>query len=181
MANVNKVIDCSVWSDQYQIIRRGRSEAFAPAPMRKSLPKFADYATAISNDMPEAGGGGASAGAEGVGADAPAAASDDDGGDGDGDPDPERPHHPSPSHSPPSPSPRGHQHRNVSAPPDGLLWSMPKLVAAIGISRAGIYTRIEAGNFPPPLKIGRSSRWLASEIHAWVNAQACARPLKTAR
>ena len=54
----------------------------------KALPKFQDYATTISNDMPEAGGGGASA--EAVTGEAPSASSDDDGGDGDGDPDPAR-------------------------------------------------------------------------------------------
>jgi predicted DNA-binding transcriptional regulator AlpA len=38
---------------------------------------------------------------------------------------------------------------------------------------------IQAGKFPQPLKLGRSSRWLAAEIQAWVNAQAEARSPKT--
>lgn len=136
----------------------------------KALPKFQDYAATISNDMPEAGGGGASA--EGVTGEAPSPSSDDDdGGDGDGDPDPaRRKRHPSPSGT----------HRNVTATADALLWTLPTLCQRIGLGRSNIYQQIQAGKFPEPLKIGRSSRWLASEVHAWVNAQACARSPKTA-
>jgi predicted DNA-binding transcriptional regulator AlpA len=162
--SVNKVIDMgSYYSLVSQVISR-RAETERP---RKALPKFQDYATSISNDMPEAGGGGASA--EGMTTDTPSASGDDDdGGDGDGDPDPER------RKRNPSPSPSG-QHRNVTATADGLLWSLPTLKNAIGLSRSNIYQQIQAGKFPAPLKIGRSSRWLASEIHAWVNTQAQAR------
>lgn len=183
MANVNKVIIVGGMIERScRYLPSGEFiEGLVATSLRRRLPDFADYTTSITNDMPDAGGGGASA--EGVTTDAPAAAGDDDdGGDGDGDPDPERLHHPSPSLSSPSlsfPSPSGH-HRNVTATADGLLWSMPTLVANVGICRAGIYQRIQAGNFPPPLKIGRSSRWLASEIHAWVHAHACARSPKTA-
>lgn len=60
-----------------------------------------------------------------------------------------------------------------------LLLDMPTLRQRIGLCRSNIYQQIHAGKFPEPVKIGRSSRWLASEIHAWVNAQACARSPKT--
>lgn len=138
---------------------------------KKVLPKFQDYAGSISNDMPEAGGGGASA--VGATTDTPSASGDDDdGGDGgDGDPDTERrKRHPSPSG----------QHRNVTATADALLLSLPTLCQRIGLCRSNIYQQIQAGKFPEPVKIGRSSRWLASEIHAWVHTQACARSPKTA-
>lgn len=130
-------------------------------------PKFQEYAS-ISNDMPEVGGGEAG--------EAPSASSDDDdGGDGDGDPDPERrKRYPSPSTSPSG------THRNVTATADALLWSLPTLCQRIGLSRSNIYQQIQAGKFPEPLKLGRSSRWLASEIHAWVHTQACARSPKSA-
>lgn len=121
--------------------------------------------TTISNDMPEVGGGEAG--------ETPSASGDDDGGDGDGDPDPER------RKRHPTPSPSG-THRNVTATADSLLWSLPTLKNAIGLSRSNIYQQIQAGKFPAPLKIGRSSRWLASEIQAWVNAQTSARSPKTA-
>jgi predicted DNA-binding transcriptional regulator AlpA len=61
-----------------------------------------------------------------------------------------------------------------------LLWTMPTLSKRIGLSRSNIYQQIQCGKFPEPVKIGRSSRWLAAEIEAWVNAQACARSPKTA-
>lgn len=120
--------------------------------------------TSISNDMPEVGGGEAG--------NAPSASGDDeDGGDGDGDPDPARQkRHPSQSGT----------HRIVTASADALLWSLPTLCQRIGLSRSNIYQQIQAGKFPEPLKLGRSSRWLASEVHAWVHTQACARSPKTA-
>jgi prophage regulatory protein len=65
-------------------------------------------------------------------------------------------------------------------PTDALLWTMPTLSKRIGLSRSNIYQQIQDGKFPEPVKIGRSSRWLAAEIHAWVIAQACARSPKTA-
>lgn len=124
----------------------------------------------VTNDMPEAGGGGASA--KDIPAESPSE-SDSESGDGDGDPDPER------RKRHPYPAPSG-THRNVTATPDALLWSLPTLCERIGLSRSKIYQQIQAGKFPEPLKLGRSSRWLASEIHAWVHTQACARSPKTA-
>lgn len=63
---------------------------------------------------------------------------------------------------------------------DALLWTLPTLCQRIGLSRSNIYQQIQSGKFPKPVKLGRSSRWLASEIHAWVNTQACARSPKSA-
>jgi predicted DNA-binding transcriptional regulator AlpA len=119
----------------------------------------------ITNDMPEIGG---------IEADNTQSASgdDDDGGDGDGDPDPERRKHPQASSSV--------TYRIVTETADALLWSLPTLCQRIGLSRSNIYQQIQAGKFPEPLKLGRSSRWLASEIHAWVHTQACARSPKRA-
>jgi predicted DNA-binding transcriptional regulator AlpA len=165
---VNKVIDTGSYSSMHDSFLKYYSQVID----RRSNPELVKKGlTKISNDMPEAGGGGASA--EGVTNDSTNASNDDDGGDGDGDPDPER------RKRNPPPSSSG-KHRNVTATADGLLWSLPTLKNAIGLSRSNIYQQIQAGKFPAPLKIGRSSRWLASEIHAWVNTQACARSSKTA-
>ena len=60
-----------------------------------------------------------------------------------------------------------------------LLWTMPTLSKRIGLSRSNIYQKIQEGSFPPPLKLGRSVRWLPADIHEWVNTQASARSLKT--
>ncbi|MGY5958063.1 AlpA family transcriptional regulator [Kosakonia sp. BK9b] len=37
-----------------------------------------------------------------------------------------------------------------------------------GLSDKWFYKLISLGEFPKPIKLGRSSRWLKSEIEAWV-------------
>ena len=37
-----------------------------------------------------------------------------------------------------------------------------------GFKKSSVYSFIEAGDFPKPIKIGRSSRWPSSEISDWV-------------
>lgn len=37
-----------------------------------------------------------------------------------------------------------------------------------GLSDKWFYKLISLGEFPKPIKLGRSSRWLQSEIEAWV-------------
>lgn len=109
----------------------------------------------ISNDMPESGGGGASAGVT----DGPdvAASDDDDGGDGDGEP----ARRPRSKKSPPS-------------FPPALLGFAP-LSHYVGFGRSRIYQLIGAGEFPPPLKVGKSSRWVRAEIDTWLSKQIAAR------
>lgn len=103
----------------------------------------------ISNDMPECGGG-ESTGVDG----APAAASDDDGGDDDGEPARRRPHS---------------QKLPPSFPP-ALLGFAP-LSHYVSFGRSRIYQLIAAGEFPQPIKVGKSSRWLKAEIDAWIASQ----------
>jgi prophage regulatory protein len=62
-----------------------------------------------------------------------------------------------------------------------LLWTLPTLRKQIGMSRSSIYQQIQAGVFPQPVKLGRSSRWLAAEIQAWVQAKAENRATQKAR
>ena len=45
----------------------------------------------------------------------------------------------------------------------------------VGIGKSQLYRLIGAGDFPAPVKIRRSSRWLSSEVHAWIHAQASLR------
>ena len=104
----------------------------------------------ISNDMPEAGGGGESA------AGAPeVAASDDDDGDGDGDPDSDRRSRPRSKSSHPS------------FPP--ALLAFEPLSDYVSFGRSHIYQLIAAGEFPKPIKVGKSSRWVKAEIDAWIS------------
>lgn len=62
---------------------------------------------------------------------------------------------------------------------DSLL-PFPEVQAATGLSRSTIYEKISQGAFPPPIKIGRASRWSMIELQAWMEslrmAQARRRP-----
>ena len=41
----------------------------------------------------------------------------------------------------------------------------------VGLGRSAIYRAMRAGEFPAPLRVGRSSvRWSLSEIEAWISA-----------
>lgn len=46
----------------------------------------------------------------------------------------------------------------------------------VSLSRTTIYEFVKAGSFPAPVKTGRGSRWLSSEVSAWISARAAARP-----
>ena len=46
----------------------------------------------------------------------------------------------------------------------------PAVKAAVGLSRATIYEKISKGAFPAPIKLGRASRWSATEIAKWMEA-----------
>ena len=53
--------------------------------------------------------------------------------------------------------------------PDKLI-PVSTLVEMLQRSRASIYRDIASGEFPKPLKLGSSSRWLVSEIAAYIEA-----------
>ena len=127
----------------------------------------------VSSGFPEQGGGGAAAlshapatgltAAEAEASDcsggegAPeVAASDDDDGDGDGDPDSDRRRPRSKSSHP-------------SFPP--ALLAFEPLSHYVSFGRSRIYQLIAAGEFPQPIKVGKSSRWVKAEIDAWINKQ----------
>lgn len=55
------------------------------------------------------------------------------------------------------------------------LLSFNPLANYVSMGRSRIYALINEGDFPPPIKIGKSSRWLKSEIDSWITAQAAAR------
>ena len=86
-----------------------------------------------------------------------AAASDDDDGDGDGDPDSDR-RRPRSSTS------------HLSFPP--ALLAFEPLSHYVSLGRSRIYQLIAADEFPKPIKIGKSSRWVKAEIDAWISKQA---------
>jgi len=113
--------------------------------------------TTISDGAPDCGGGASVLAAPG----APVAASDDEG----GDPDPE-----------PEPHRRAHRYTQRTHDPRGArLLPLSRVTADTSLPRSSIYALIQKGAFPPPLKIGRSSRWLADEIDAWLSERVASR------
>jgi predicted DNA-binding transcriptional regulator AlpA len=55
------------------------------------------------------------------------------------------------------------------------LFTFSILAAYVTMGRSRIYGLIDEGKFPPPIKIGRSSRWLKSEVDYWIHSQVLAR------
>ncbi len=52
------------------------------------------------------------------------------------------------------------------------LLKRPQVEALTGLSRSGIYNRIQCGTFPRPVKLGaRAVVWPQSEIAAWIEAR----------
>ncbi len=58
---------------------------------------------------------------------------------------------------------------------ESALFTFEVLSHYIYMGRSRIYALIDEGDLPPPIKIGRSSRWLKSEIDSWIAKQAAAR------
>jgi predicted DNA-binding transcriptional regulator AlpA len=110
----------------------------------------------VFKDLPESGGGGASTGKT-SGADVVATDDDDDG--GDNDPDPDRP------------GPR--KKTKPSFYP--ALFTFAFLSHYVGFGRSRIYVLIQQGKFPPPIKVGKSSRWVKTEVDAWLKSHQAAR------
>ena len=48
---------------------------------------------------------------------------------------------------------------------------MKFLTQFTGLTDKWFYKLIQEGEFPKPIKLGRSSRWLKSEVEAWVQAR----------
>lgn len=56
------------------------------------------------------------------------------------------------------------------------LIPLPVVVYMTGLSRAEIYRRMDrnaanGGSFPRPVKFGRVSRWVHSEVSDWIECQ----------
>ncbi len=51
------------------------------------------------------------------------------------------------------------------------LIRLPKVQEIVPYSRSTIYSLIARGEFPPPVKLGRASAWLKSEVLDWVEGR----------
>ena len=63
---------------------------------------------------------------------------------------------------------------------DDVFVAFPSVKAKTGLSRSTIYAKIGAGTFPPPIKLGRASRWSIAEIREWMAAQRAERDARAA-
>jgi prophage regulatory protein len=50
------------------------------------------------------------------------------------------------------------------------LIRLSEVVEMVGLCRSAIYQRMNAGDFPKLVKLGRASRWHEEEVRAWVEA-----------
>lgn len=60
---------------------------------------------------------------------------------------------------------------NLNSIPDLMndkLVDMVFITEFTGLSNKWFYKLIQEGEFPKPIKLGRSSRWLQSEIETWM-------------
>jgi prophage regulatory protein len=69
---------------------------------------------------------------------------------------------------------RAEPKQDVSDPVQRLI-SIDEVMDRVGIQRSTIYALVGSKAFPPPVKIGRASRWLVSEVDAFILKTVCAR------
>lgn len=110
----------------------------------------------ICDDLPEIEVGASSGATSGP----DVASSADDDGDGDDDPDSDRR--------------RLRSKKSATIAPPALL-GFELLSHYVAFGRSRIYQLIHAGEFPPPIKIGKSSRWVRAEIDKWLSEKIAAR------
>lgn len=60
---------------------------------------------------------------------------------------------------------------NAPSPLDEPLVDMKFITKFTGLTDKWFYKQIQEGLFPKPIKFGRSSRWLRSEVEAWLQAR----------
>lgn len=66
--------------------------------------------------------------------------------------------HPTPNANPTTP-----------APAESLL-RLPQVEAVVGLKKSKIYSLLQAGQFPAPVRLGpRSVRWKGSAVRAWID------------
>ena len=58
------------------------------------------------------------------------------------------------------------------------IMRLPQVLAATGLSRTTLWRRVQAGDFPPAIRLGppgsRAVGWRASEVTAWLADRPCA-------
>lgn len=57
------------------------------------------------------------------------------------------------------------------SPLDEPLVDMKEITKFTGLTDKWFYKQIQEGQFPKPIKLGNRSRWLTSEVDAWLQAR----------
>ena len=70
--------------------------------------------------------------------------------------------------------------RSLPASPK-KLFKFNDLSGAVGLCRSRIYALIQVEQFPRPIKIGKSARWVVAEIDDWIARKVHARDTQLAR
>ena len=144
--------------------RDGRMPVFGGAASSAAL----SHAPAAGMAAAESAGADCAGAADGAAPDV--AQDDDDDGDGDGDPDSDRRRPRSKTHAPKPSSP----------PPPAALLTIAHTTHYVAAGRSRIYQMAADGQFPKPIKVGRSVRWIRAELDAWIAAQAARREVGVA-
>lgn len=64
----------------------------------------------------------------------------------------------------------------MSAATSRTVLRLPEVIERVGLSRSSVYSYIQLGMFPEPVKLGkRASGWLAEEIDGWLLQRMLAR------
>lgn len=53
--------------------------------------------------------------------------------------------------------------------PEKRLIDLKEVTRLTGLGRTAIYERMANSTFPRPVKLGTASRWVLSEIEAWID------------
>ncbi|MGK2829194.1 helix-turn-helix transcriptional regulator [Ralstonia pseudosolanacearum] len=62
----------------------------------------------------------------------------------------------------------------MNTAPQRRIIRMPEVVQMVGLGKTAIYGRIKDHTFPAPIKLGRASGWVESEVQQWVDDQIAA-------
>lgn len=55
--------------------------------------------------------------------------------------------------------------------PNERIIRLPEVLGMVGMKKTAVYDKIKDGSFPAPLKLGRMSGWLESDIQQWIGSQ----------
>jgi len=58
------------------------------------------------------------------------------------------------------------------------LLNVCRVAELLGISKRGVYRLVARGELAKPVKVGQVSRWLESEVIAWIERAKCKREVE---